>query len=37
VSGSNRDVLRQSPLLQKLTKGGYEVLLLDDPIDEFVM
>jgi len=25
-----------SPSIQKLLKKGYEVLLLDDPIDEFV-
>jgi heat shock protein beta len=37
LSGENREVMKKSPTLQKLIKHGYEVLLLDDPIDEFCM
>jgi len=37
MSGESRENLKKAPALQKLIKGGYEVLLLDDPIDEFCM
>jgi len=35
LAGKERDVLFKSPLLQKLKEKDVEVLLLDDPIDEF--
>jgi heat shock protein beta len=35
ISGEDRDVLFKSPLIQKLKERDVEVLLLDDPIDEF--
>jgi heat shock protein beta len=35
IAGDNRHKLAESPLIQKLVKLGYEVLLLDDPIDEY--
>jgi len=35
LSGDSKDSILRSPILQKYTKQGYEVLILDDPIDEF--
>jgi heat shock protein beta len=35
LAGKERDILFKSPLLQKLKERDVEVLLLDDPIDEF--
>ena len=35
LSGDSKDSIMRSPILQKYTRQGYEVLLLDDPIDEF--
>lgn len=35
-SGEDRAVLEKSPLVVGLVKKGYEVLLCDDPIDEYV-
>ena len=35
LSGDSKDSIMRSPILQKYTKRGYEVLILDDPIDEF--
>jgi heat shock protein beta len=35
LAGDNKETLMKSPILQGLLKRGYEVLLLDDPIDEF--
>lgn len=35
--GENRDLLKASPLLEKYAKLGFEVLLLSDEIDGFVM
>jgi heat shock protein beta len=35
-SGEDRKVLEKSPLVVGLVKKGYEVLLCDDPIDEYV-
>lgn len=35
IAGESRDTLMTHPTLQKLLQKGYEVLLLDDPIDEF--
>ena len=37
LAGENREELDKSPLLQKVKKRDIEVLLLDDPIDEFCM
>lgn len=35
LAGESKDIILNHPTLQKLLKKGYEVLLLDDPIDEF--
>ena len=35
LAGEDKEVLLKSPLLQKLRERDIEVLLLDDPIDEF--
>ena len=35
LSGDSLDSIKRSPILQKYVKQGYEVLMLDDPIDEF--
>ena len=35
LSGDSKDSILRSPILQKYTNQGYEVLILDDPIDEF--
>ena len=35
LSGDSKDSIQRSPILQKYKKNGYEVLILDDPIDEF--
>ena len=35
--GENKEVLKNSPLLEKFTQKGFEVLLLDDEIDSVVM
>jgi heat shock protein beta len=35
-SGEDKKVLEQSPLVKGLVRKGYEVLLCDDPIDEYV-
>lgn len=35
MSGDSKDSILRSPILQKYTRQGYEVLILDDPIDEF--
>ena len=37
LSGENAEQLRHSPYLESLKTRGYDVLLLTDPIDEFVM
>jgi len=37
LAGEDKDVLFKSPLLQKLKEKDVEVLLLDDPIDEFTL
>ena len=36
-AGEDKDLMVQSPLIQGLLKRGYEVLLLDDNIDEYCM
>lgn len=35
IAGEDKEVLFKSPLIQKLKERDIEVLLLDDPIDEF--
>merc|ERR1719223_1316933 len=35
LSGDSSDSIQRSPILAKYVKQGYEVLILDDPIDEF--
>lgn len=37
LSGESAEQLRRSPYLESLKSRGYDVLLLTDPIDEFVM
>lgn len=37
LTGGNKDVLKSSPLLGAYKKKGYEVLLMADDIDEFVI
>lgn len=36
ASGEDRNVLLKSPLVVGLVRKGYEVILCDDPIDEYV-
>ena len=35
LAGDSKDSILKSPILQKYKKKGYEILVLDDPIDEF--
>lgn len=35
LAGENLETMKNSPMIQKLNKIGYEVILLDDPLDEF--
>lgn len=35
IAGDNKDTLLASPVIEGLLKQGYEVLLLEDPVDEF--
>lgn len=35
LAGDTTDSILKSPILQKYKNKGYEVLVLDDPIDEF--
>lgn len=35
LPGDSKESIQKSPILKKYVKQGYEVLLLDDPIDEF--
>lgn len=37
IGGENKETLLKTPAIQSLLKRGYEVLLLDDPIDEFCL
>lgn len=37
MGGENKDKMKQSPVLRGLTDKGYEVLLLDDAIDEYTI
>jgi len=35
LPGDSKDAILKSPILKKYVKKGYEVLIMDDPIDEF--
>lgn len=35
LAGESMDLMKNSPMIQNLNKLGYEVILLDDPLDEF--
>ena len=37
IAGEDREALNKSPLIQRILDKGGEVLLLDDPIDEFCL
>lgn len=37
ISGDDKKQLIKSPIIQGLVRKGYEVLLLDDPIDEYAL
>ena len=37
VSGESSESLAESPFIESLRKRGFEVLLMDDPIDEYVV
>ncbi len=37
VAGGNEETLRRSPLIKGYTKKGYEVLIMDDEIDDIVI
>lgn len=37
IIGENKDLLKASPILEKYTKLGFDVLLLSDEVDGFVM
>eukprot|EP01127_Copromyxa_protea_P001398 TRINITY_DN113_c0_g1_i4.p1 TRINITY_DN113_c0_g1~~TRINITY_DN113_c0_g1_i4.p1 ORF type:complete len:461 (+),score=151.32 TRINITY_DN113_c0_g1_i4:825-2207(+) len=36
IGGENKETLLRSPLLERLTKKGYDVLLFTSPMDEYV-
>jgi len=37
LAGESKETIMKHPALQKLLKKEYEVLILDDPIDEFTL
>jgi len=37
LSGDSLDTIKASPLLERITKKGYEVLYMDKPIDEYAV
>ena len=37
IAGEDKEALSKSPLIQRILDKGGEVLLLDDPIDEFCL
>lgn len=37
IIGENRNILYESPLIERVKNKGYEVLLMTDPLDEYVM
>ena len=37
IAGEKLEILKESPMIKGLVKKGYEVLLLEDPIDEYCL
>jgi HSP90 family molecular chaperone len=37
LGGENKEMLLNSPLLERLTKRGYDVLLMTEAIDEYLV
>lgn len=37
ITGESREAIKASPFIETLTKKGYEVLYMVDPIDEYVI
>lgn len=37
LSGSSKEEVAGSPFVESLVEQGYEVLLMTDPLDEYVM
>ena len=37
MGGENREMMLETPVVKGLVRKGYEVLLLDDPIDEYTV
>ena len=37
LPGDSKSAILKSPILKKYVRHGYEVLILDDPIDEFTV
>lgn len=36
LGGEDKEIIQYSPLVEKLIKEGYEVVLGDDPLDETI-
>jgi len=37
LGGESKDAILQSPLLERLTKRGYDVILMPEPVDEYTI